>query len=128
MIEDESAISDDEILKHVVLKTIGFKEETLSATKDWLLYKNIGHIHEIVLKYCHEPARFESHGKYRRSGGDNELAQGTVSKPKLLVLWSEEIMIHHDMVHPKVSYVNLEKPEFDNWHVNHVEPLPWYGI
>ena len=41
MIQEESAISDDDILKHLVLKTFGFKEESLSAIKDWLLYKNM---------------------------------------------------------------------------------------
>ena len=45
-----------------------------------------------------------------------------------MVLWSKEFMVHYDMEVPKVSYVNLEKPEFDNWCIHHVEPLPGYGI
>ena len=44
------------------------------------------------------------------------------------MLWSKEFIVHHDIDVPKISFVNLEKPEFDNWHVHHVEPLPGYGI
>ena len=79
MIQEESEIWDDDILKHFVLKTFGFKKETFSPIKDWLLYKNIEYIHELVLKYYHGLARLESHGKYRISGGDFGLAKGTVS-------------------------------------------------
>ena len=61
MIQKESATSDDDILEHLVLKTFGPKEETLSAIKSWLLYKIIENIHELVLKYYHETARLESH-------------------------------------------------------------------
>ena len=37
-------------------------------------------------------------------------------------------MVHHDIEVTKISYVNVEKPEFDNWHVHHVEPHSGYGI
>ena len=37
-------------------------------------------------------------------------------------------MVLHYMEVTKVSYINLEKPEFDNWCVHYVEPLPGYGI
>ena len=67
-IQEEERITDEEVFNHLTQDTLKLNISKIDHIKDWMEYKDISSIQELVLEYYSDPQMNYSHIIFKKSG------------------------------------------------------------